>query len=106
MSKKIEYRNHHQFLLEELKESGSIAAYLETALEDYEENGDIESFIFALRTIAEARGGIGILAEKLNKPRQTLYKALSKNGNPQLNTIMAIIKALGYQMTIKPLKTA
>lgn len=106
MSEKIKYRNHHEFVLEELKAPGAISAYLEIALEDYEKDGDIGSFIMAIRTIAEAKGGINVLAEKLGKPRQTLYKALSLNGNPRLDTIMAIIKALGYHFTLEPLKSA
>lgn len=80
--------------------------YLKLALQEYEEDGDTEALLLALRTVAEAQGGVGTLAKKTDLTRQSLYKALSPRGNPRLSTIGMILKALGYRLSIKPLRGA
>lgn len=74
------------------------AAYLEAALE----TGDRGDLMHALRDIAEARGGIARLAEETGLNRETLYRTLSRNGNPQLSSLLAILKASGLKLSIEP----
>lgn len=56
----------------------------------------------ALRNIAEAQGGIGELAKKTKLNRQNLYHTLSDKGNPRLNTLSLLIKAMGFHLSIEP----
>lgn len=73
------------------------AAYLEAAIE----TGDAGDLMHALRDIAEARGGVAKLAEQTGLNRETLYRTLSKRGNPQLSSLIAILKANGLKLVIE-----
>ena len=75
-----------------------MAAYIEAMLED----GDARAIPVALRTIAAAVGGMAALAEKTGLSRETLYRTLSANGNPRLDTLTVILAAFGLRMTVKP----
>ncbi|MCA3269467.1 MAG: transcriptional regulator [Alphaproteobacteria bacterium] len=90
-------------LLESLKDPAHAQTYLDVALEDYAQDGDWPFFLTALRNVAEANGGLGVLAEKSNLNRQNLYKALSTTGNPKLGTLGAILRPLGLRLSVQPL---
>ena len=51
-------RKFKEVLHEDLKDPLEAKAYIEVALEDYEEDGNVEVFLMALRDVAEAQGGI------------------------------------------------
>jgi len=99
------YKDFKEYHLEQLKDPEEARAYLELALEDYREAGDIEDFLLALRDVAEAQGGVGKLATATNLNRQNLYKALSEEGNPRLKTIETILHTLGFRLSVKPLES-
>lgn len=84
---------------EHLKTEEDIALYLEACLE---EAGDDAAFIArALGNIARARG-MTQLARDTGLGRESLYKALSGEGNPEFSTIMKVVKALGLKLHIQP----
>ena len=93
-------RNHHEVVIDELRNPEMAEAYLDVALEEYEEDGDLPFFLQALRNVAEAQGGITSLALKTGLNRQNLYRLLSENGNPELRTISLILHSLGYRLRI------
>ena len=97
-------RNFRDSLIEDLKNPKESEAYLQVALEEYENDQNIESFLLALRNITDAQGGIGKLAEKTHLNRQNLYRTLSKTGQPKFPTILAILHGLGF--ALKPHKSA
>jgi len=72
------------------------ATFLAAALE----TGDPGDLMQALRDIADARGGIAQLAEQTGLRRETLYRTLSTRGNPQLSSLLAILKANGLRLTV------
>lgn len=74
-----------------------IEAFLSEIFADYAVDGDAVALLSALRIIARAKG-ISTLAEEVGMTRQGLQKALSANGNPRLDNINAIMRALGYQL--------
>jgi len=78
-----------------LKTKADIAAYLEVALED----GDPEMLKVALGNIARSKGMTEV-AEKAGVARQSLYRALSPKGNPELATIASILKVLGLRLSV------
>ncbi|OGT64132.1 MAG: transcriptional regulator, partial [Gammaproteobacteria bacterium RIFCSPHIGHO2_12_FULL_45_9] len=84
MSKSINYQD---YLLESLKKPEEAAGYLNAALE----GGDTEVFLLALQNVVKAQGGVTKLAEKSHKSRTSLYKALSKKGNPYLKSTKEIL---------------
>jgi len=78
-----------------LKTEEDIALYLEACVE---EAGEDAAFIAkALGTIARARG-MSQLARDTGLGRESLYKALSGEGNPSFGTILKVCRALGVQL--------
>jgi probable addiction module antidote protein len=83
------------------------ADYLDTAadqadlLSDALDSGDPRYIAYALGAVARARGGIAKLAREAGMNRQALHKALSEHGNPTLDTVLKVLKALGLQMRIE-----
>ena len=95
-------RTLRSYLTDKLKDPGEAAAYLTVALEEYESDGDREAFLLALRTVVDARGGVGVLSGQTGLNRQHLYRALSGRGNPTWATMDAILGALGFRFAIEP----
>lgn len=92
----------HELLIDSLRNAKKASAYLQVALDEYQEDGDVEVFLMALRNVAEAQGGLGTLAKKSKLSRQHLYSALSSKGNPRLDTLGQLIKGLGFHLLIEP----
>ena len=72
-----------------------VAAYLEAAFED----GDPALIAYALGTIARAEGMTEV-AKAAGLTRASLYKALSSEGNPEFATVIKVIQALGFKLTV------
>lgn len=81
-----------------LKTEADIAAYLEAAFEE----GDSGLIATALGDIARAKGMTQI-AKATGLGRESLYKALSPEGNPELTTLLKVIQALGLKLQPRPL---
>lgn len=80
---------------EHLKTEEDIALYFEACLD---EAGDDAAFIAkSLGTIARARG-MTQLAKDTGLGRESLYKALSGEGNPSFATILKVTRALGLRL--------
>ncbi len=78
-----------------LNTPADIAAYLDAYLED----GTPEELLRALSTIARSRG-MTELARQTGVSREALYRALSESGNPTLDTLMRVMKALGVRLAV------
>ena len=76
-----------------LKSDEDMAAYLEAAIE----GGDPALFTAALGDIARARG-MTELARETGLGRESLYKALSPDGNPEFATILKVVHSLGLKL--------
>lgn len=81
---------------EHLETEEDIAAYLDAALED----GDTALVVAALGDIARAKGMSQIVCEA-GLGRESLYKALSTTGNPEVATIFKVVRALGLQLHVQ-----
>ena len=80
-----------------LKDPQMAAMYLEEILEE----GDIALFKLALRDVAAARvGGMTKLAQETHLAREALYKSLSKDGNPRLDTLTKVLGAAGLRLSV------
>ncbi len=99
MAKTKSYKEH---LNKELKNPKAAASYLNAALEDE----DPRVFLLALKDVADAMGGMSELADKSSLNRQSLYRALSENGNPKLLSILNVLYAMGFEVRIRPLSAA
>lgn len=87
---------HRPKLLEWLKDSRNAVAYVEAVLDE----GDSKGLMQALRNVAEAQGGIAAVAERAGLSRETLYRTLSKGGNPQLMSLTRILGATGLRLSV------
>ncbi len=84
-----------------LKTEEDMALYLDVCLQ---EDGDDAAFIAkALGHIARAKG-MSQVAREAGLGRESLYKALSGEGNPSLATILKVTAALGIQLHAQPLQ--
>ena len=88
-------RSYREELLKDLKDPAEAAAYLNAALED----GSREMFLMALRDVADATGMLS-LAKKSALNRESMYRMLSANGNPQLSSLSALLKTLGLRLAV------
>lgn len=78
---------------EHLQSDEDIAAYLDAVLEE----NDPALVTHALGVIARAKG-MSQIARETGLGRESLYKALSPEGNPEFATVLKVIKALGLQL--------
>ena len=83
-----------------LQSPEDIAQFLDAALED----GDERLLLAALQTVAKATGGMSALAKTSELNRESLYRALSKNGNPRLDTLAAVLRAYGLRLAVTELE--
>lgn len=83
-----------------LKTEADMEAYLEAALDE----NDPALIVAVLGDIARAKGMTQI-AKKTGLGRESLYKALSAQGNPEFSTIVKVINALGLQLQVRSGKT-
>ncbi len=90
---------HEEAIVKELRDDPEYAAeYLKAAMEDSDEP---KVLLIALRQLAKAHG-VAKIAKKARIKRESLYRALSPNGNPRFSTIVAVTKALGLTLTVEP----
>lgn len=82
-------------VVEHLQSEESMGLYLEACFE--EDPGDGSLIRAALGDIARARG-MAQLARDTGLSREGLYKALSREGNPEFSTVVKVINALGLRL--------
>ena len=70
-------------------------------LEDALESGDVKVIASAIGTVARAKG-MTQLAKDAGMSRESLYKALSTVGNPELATVLKVLSALGLKLSVEP----
>lgn len=86
-------------MAEHLETEEDMAAYLEAALEE----GDPPLIAAALGDIARAKGMTQI-ARETGLGRESLYKALSPEGNPEFATVLRVVRALGLRLHASPVR--
>ncbi len=75
----------------------AVAAYLDAALEE----DDPSLLAAALGDIARAKGMTQI-ARETGLGRESLYKALSADGNPEFGTVQKVLRSLGLKLHVTP----
>ncbi len=79
-----------------LETEEDILFYLEAAME----GNDPKHIAAALGNIARSKG-MSEIARKTGLGRQALYKSLSEDGNPTLETLVAVLSVLGLELTVQ-----
>jgi probable addiction module antidote protein len=88
-------KSYQESLLAALQNPAEAAAYLNAAMEE----GDTALFLLALRNVAEAKG-ISHLATGAHLNRESLYRMLSEQGNPQLSSLTTLLDALNLRLAV------
>lgn len=88
---------YRESLLESLRNPDEAAQYLSACLEDE----DAHVFLLALRDVAEAHGGIRALSRTAHLNRESLYRMLSRSGNPSLDSLAAVLSACGMRLAVQ-----
>lgn len=93
-------RPHDDAMVELLRVDPAFADdYLAESLEAIDEPGGREALLMALRQVAKAQG-MDSVAERAGIQRESLYRALSPNGNPTLKTLLAILGGAGLRLSV------
>jgi probable addiction module antidote protein len=102
IKKKSRTLDYHDELIESLKDHDYAVAYLNAALEEFLK-GDEESqkiFLRALKNVAEAQGNISDLAKRAHLRRESIYRMLSHDGNPHLQSFTSLVNAMGFSLRL------
>jgi probable addiction module antidote protein len=94
------------WMIEKLQADRELAVeLLKTAMESLDDPEERAGGLLALRAVAEAHGGLGVLAAQAGISRESLYRALSPKGNPTLKTLVAVLKTVGLRLSVQPAPT-
>lgn len=100
-SRGLPFRSHEEATAESFRKDPEFAAeYLNAVIED----GDQEELLLALRRLAQAFGGVTRLAGEAELNATSLYRTLSPQGNPELRSLTALLKAMGMRLAVRPLR--
>ncbi|MDX2221789.1 MAG: transcriptional regulator [Rhodospirillaceae bacterium] len=66
-------------------------------------DGDQDELMVMLKYLAKAFGGVGKVAGKAEVNATSLYRTLSRGGNPELKTLLALLKAMGFRLAVAPI---
>ena len=92
------WRDYQEDLIESLKDPEEASEYLNAALEA----GDKQAFLLALKNVLDAQGGMTRVSGKSKISRVSLYKMLSKNGNPGFENILRLLQIAGIRFRVSP----
>jgi probable addiction module antidote protein len=94
--------SHREREIAELRADRQLAVeYLKAAMESLDDPDERAHGLIALRTVAEAYGGLGAIAAEAEISREALYRALSPSGNPTLRILLAVLKAVGMRLSVE-----
>jgi probable addiction module antidote protein len=71
--------------------------YITVLFDEYAASGDTTALLSSLRLVGRIKG-VTAIAEAAGLSRKGVQKVLSENGNPQFDTVNAIMHAMGYRL--------
>lgn len=106
VSKKSSTITLDEVRIEFLRDPKHASYAIKLALEEFEQDNDVDMLLDTLRLVAQAQGGLAALARKTQVSRQALHEALSPQGNPRLRTFQNVLGSLGLRMSVKPMRAS
>lgn len=102
-SKALPHTSHEDATVSMFRDDPELAAeYLNQVLAD----GSRAELLLAMRYLTSAFGGVPAIAQATRLNARTLYRTLSERGNPELETLSALLEAMGLRLAIAPLARA
>ena len=80
-----------------LRSHEEMAAYLDAWFDEFPD--DVSGIARALGDIARAKGMTQV-AKDAGLSRESLYRALSQEGNPSLSTVLKVLAAVGLKLSV------
>lgn len=96
-------KDYQSDLLQRLANREYAAQYLKAAFDETLADGNRAAFLLALKNVVDATGAMQTVASEANISRQHLYRMLSEEGNPTLETLTSVLQAVGITIDFKPL---
>lgn len=94
---------YDNWVAERLTKNPKLAAeYLNALMEEMHTSGEDQPLLRGLKQIAQAQG-LTQVAKAAGIHRESLSRALSSRGNPRVDTLMTITRAMGLQLTVRPM---
>lgn len=81
-------------------------AYAVELLNSILEDGDQGELLIALRQLTKAFGGVQTVAERADLNPTQIYRTLSSEGNPELRSLAAILRAMGLRLAVERVRVA
>lgn len=97
-------RTWRECLIERIADPERAIGYLRAILDDYQVYRERTVVLRALQTVVEAQGGVSKVAKQVDMDPQLLLKVLSNEDTPLIDALEIVLKALGYQLSIKPIE--
>jgi len=98
-------RSFRDQLLKDLADPAEAAHYINAALGDSAEEDSQEMLLVALRDVAES-WRMSAVANEAGVSRESVYRMLSKHGNPTYRSLAGILKALDLRLSVSPISRA
>lgn len=91
----MQLKDFNETFADDLRDSEFVEGLLQEALQL-----DTATFLMALKNVVKANGGMTQLAGAIKRSRESMYRTLSEQGNPQFETIRGILAAYGMRLTV------
>ncbi|MDR1021757.1 MAG: hypothetical protein LBL94_00535 [Prevotellaceae bacterium] len=89
-----------EFIMADLQTEEDIKEWLTISLEEFLEDGDVTAFCRTLEYACKAKDKISCLPQKTGASKSNLDAIFKGESQPQMNTILRIIKDLGYTLRV------
>ena len=95
--------SHDELMQKHLQDKDYQRVYLETSLEEFVKDGNIDAFFNSLQYVIKARGhgAISSLAKELDMDRSNLSDIVNGKVEPKLTTALKLLHGLGYKIQLK-----
>ena len=95
------HRAHDEATTDMFRNDPALAA---DYLNDVLATGDEVDLMLALRALSKAFGGVPEIARRADAHPNTMYRTLSKQGNPSLKTLRAILNVMGLRLAVQSIQ--
>lgn len=89
-----------EIIEQELKTEDDIKEWLSLNLEAYLEDGNLNAFVRSLEYVVRAKDNISNLSKKTGISRSNLYAIFKGEVTPQFDTVLKVLKELGYTLKV------
>lgn len=96
-------RDFDNVLNEFLSDDENFKTYIETALNEYTD-GEKDNLILIVRHLIDKKG-ISNVVKETGISRAALYKSFGEGGNPTFKNLKKILESVGYELTIRPVRS-